>query len=324
MAMSVMSNEELTELDGASTAIQSNVKAWLMRRNYSNLRGSVARLERWWQGRDRTLNGGRLDGRGNRATRTLAASRLQAATRGHAARRDYQQLRSMAAAVLVIQRKTKAWMGRRGCDDKGGMGDMDLGDLGNLGDLGDLGDLGGGGGGGGGGAGGGGNAGGSAKGVVGGVQPMDVAGGLALGGRDAGGGGGLLQMGQVGQTGQMGLAGQLMRHGSGTSNHSMNSMNSLEGGGLGGALGGGLAGDIGGSGIGNGNGDIGGLGGLGGLGGGGGDAPEHSPDIFRQGSETPSQQEFFDSLLRDTQPDGDGDEDDRRDLLAMDDEDLQL
>ena len=116
----------------------------------------------------------------------------------------------------------------------------------------------------------------------------------------------------------MGLAGQLIRHGSGASNHSMNSMNSLEGGGLGGALGGGLAGDRGGIGIGNG--DIGGLGG--GLG--GGDAPEHSPDIFRQGSETPSQQEFFDSLLRDTQPDGDGDEDDRRDLLAMDDEDLQL
>ena len=94
-AMSVMSPEELNELENEATIIQSNIKAWLMRRNYSNLRGSVERLQKNF----------RLHRK-----ESWAASRLQAATRGASTRRHYQQLRTMAAAALVIQRKTKAWM----------------------------------------------------------------------------------------------------------------------------------------------------------------------------------------------------------------------
>ena len=77
-AMSLMSDEEQLSLEADARRIQTNVRSWLLRRNYRSMRD--------------------------------AARKLQAATRGMLARKNFEVHKHKAFAALVIQRATRSWL----------------------------------------------------------------------------------------------------------------------------------------------------------------------------------------------------------------------
>ena len=122
VAMSLMEPSELGELEEEARVIQSNVKAWIMRRNYKRMREAVNTLEDRWLERRASLarqaaipalkseamaahlpEGGVLYGE----QEEWLANKLQAASRGMIARRQLQRIKSQTLALLVIQKNLK-------------------------------------------------------------------------------------------------------------------------------------------------------------------------------------------------------------------------
>lgn len=62
VAMSMMGPLELGAVEDEVKVIQSNVRTWLLRKNYTNLRDAAKTLQVAWRGRERRSTRSRLDG----------------------------------------------------------------------------------------------------------------------------------------------------------------------------------------------------------------------------------------------------------------------
>lgn len=128
-AMLMMSPDELSVVEEEVRLIQNNVRAWLLRKNYTNLREAVKTLQTAWREKKRysfpkqngqSTSSIQLDASGEVSTTSArltpssinevaAASTLQAATRGMLARKNFQRVKSQAMATLVIQKRLAQW-----------------------------------------------------------------------------------------------------------------------------------------------------------------------------------------------------------------------
>ena len=133
VAMSLMAADERRELEDEARVITTNVKAWIVRRNYIKVREAARTLEARWIQRRSTSRADGLGtpghkrahghhdaarGAGGRVLETVpedsAASdapnfvKLQAASRGMLARRQLNQLKQQMLALLVISRNFRS------------------------------------------------------------------------------------------------------------------------------------------------------------------------------------------------------------------------
>jgi hypothetical protein len=134
VAMSMMGEDERKQVENEVLIIQSNVRAWLLRKNYISLRDSARILQGFWRDkkkqiqtalpassssssgpRKRTITGKirvsiqqqkrqDRDQSMSNAREFQAAAMLQAATRGMIARKSFARLRRQAMASLVLQK----------------------------------------------------------------------------------------------------------------------------------------------------------------------------------------------------------------------------
>ncbi len=117
-AMKFMGAEELQEIESEATIIQNNVRAWLLRKNYRNLRDAALTLQGAWRERkksrisvcaesDKTVISMELDeveyqGGGSSSGSGAAATVVQAATRRMIARNVFIKLRKEAINTLLV------------------------------------------------------------------------------------------------------------------------------------------------------------------------------------------------------------------------------
>lgn len=141
LAMSMMGPQELSAVEDEVKVIQSNVRTWLLRKNYTNLRDAAKTLQVAWRGH-RSASSGTRDKPAGRSSVSIAstmvtkhdsvcgertnnlkssrineiratrgsntksidacAATLQAATRGMLARRSFQRAKKQTMASLVI------------------------------------------------------------------------------------------------------------------------------------------------------------------------------------------------------------------------------
>jgi hypothetical protein len=119
--MSMMGPHELSAVENEVKLIQSNVRTWLLRKNYTNLRDAAKTLQVAWRER-RSASSSRyktssisaiaptkLDlsvstSKMNNTTKSIdeCAATLQAATRGMLARRSFERAKKQTMASLVI------------------------------------------------------------------------------------------------------------------------------------------------------------------------------------------------------------------------------
>jgi len=151
VAMSMMTESELGKVEAEVRVIQNNVRTWLLRKNYTNLREAARVLQAHWRQRrtpqiglgvtgrgssmsirptavTRALEGdgdgdGDYDGHVNGIKQTTAAATLQAATRGMLARKSFASLKRQAVASLVIQKSLMNWW-----QQKAGVGGVPVGE----------------------------------------------------------------------------------------------------------------------------------------------------------------------------------------------------
>lgn len=118
LAMSLMGPQELCAVENEVKVIQSNVRTWLLRKNYTSLRDAARTLQVAWRERrsvsaqknlafERSgpVKAGHEGGEGLlRSAKSVdaCAATLQAATRGMLARRSFQKARKQTMASLVI------------------------------------------------------------------------------------------------------------------------------------------------------------------------------------------------------------------------------
>ena len=126
-AMKLMGPEELATLEDEAKIIQNNIRGWLLRRTYRNMRDATRKL----QEATRKLMDRRRESREKAAVTVQAATRsmlarrsylqqrnvaikFQAATRGALCRKKYSVMKQQALASLVIQRNYRAWIHQNG------------------------------------------------------------------------------------------------------------------------------------------------------------------------------------------------------------------
>ena len=127
-AMKLMSPAEITTLEEDARKIQSNVRAWLLRKSVKNMRETTKCLTEAAQSRQshqypRTTKRQRVEKAAvtvQAATRSMLARknylntrsvaiRCQAVTRGALCRKNFARMKTQALASLVIQRNVRAW-----------------------------------------------------------------------------------------------------------------------------------------------------------------------------------------------------------------------
>ena len=122
-----MGPQELTCLEGEVKLIQNNVRCWLLRKNYINLREATKTLQIAWREKKKQtekipglptasvalsmdhdvlphMYGGVLPRSYCKPATTTAITALQAATRGMLARKAFDQVRMQAMSSLVFQK----------------------------------------------------------------------------------------------------------------------------------------------------------------------------------------------------------------------------
>lgn len=107
-AMQLMNSDERMEVEKEAVKIQTNVRAWLLQRNYKSVRQSVTRLQ--------AVLRGFMARRSYEQTRA-ATTTLQAVTRGLLARKEFAAYKQQAAAALIIQRSLRSWYTKMAHDE---------------------------------------------------------------------------------------------------------------------------------------------------------------------------------------------------------------
>jgi hypothetical protein len=121
LAMSMMGPQELLAVEDEVKLIQSNVRTWLLRKNYTNLRDAAKTLQVAW--RERKSASSRFKSTSSisvsstvnpevgvsvrklqniKKSKDECAATLQAATRGMLARRSFERAKKQTMASLVI------------------------------------------------------------------------------------------------------------------------------------------------------------------------------------------------------------------------------
>ncbi len=129
-ALSTMTSEEMVKMEHEVKLIQNNVRSWLLRKNYINLREAVKTLQGAWRGKrnnnsnltPKTKSFKRMDNYLNADSHSnpqsqmdfndsavAAAIVLQSHARGRLARQSFQAVRKQAIASVLIQRSVLNW-----------------------------------------------------------------------------------------------------------------------------------------------------------------------------------------------------------------------
>ena len=105
VAMSLMEPSELGLLEEEARVIQTNVKGWIMRRNYKRVRTHAALIieSRWIEHRQAHKAPTSFYG----AVEQRFANKLQAASRGMIARRQLRRIKSQTLALLIFQKNMR-------------------------------------------------------------------------------------------------------------------------------------------------------------------------------------------------------------------------
>ena len=135
VAISLMGPNELVKLEDEVRLIQNNVRGWLLRKNYTNLREAAKALQSAWREKKRALQISMefmtyrekdIDSKNFKdctdsyfnttfsstlpiGTAIRGITSLQAATRGMLARRSFELARKQAMASLIIQKSLFQW-----------------------------------------------------------------------------------------------------------------------------------------------------------------------------------------------------------------------
>lgn len=130
VAMSMMGVNELNELEIEASRIQNNVRGWLLRKNYINLRDAAKLLQNSWRGKrhlfgsynkdneiihnkDRKIYNQNSDesclNSNNLREKEVAAAKLQSFTRKILEKKKFSEIRKQAIASLVIQNSLTKW-----------------------------------------------------------------------------------------------------------------------------------------------------------------------------------------------------------------------
>jgi hypothetical protein len=94
LAMSMMGPQELAAVEDEVKVIQSNVRTWLLRKNYTNLRDAAKTLQVAWRGR-RSLSGAR---RGKASSSSSSSGGVSAGTSGAARKTLYGVAKASSGA----------------------------------------------------------------------------------------------------------------------------------------------------------------------------------------------------------------------------------